>query len=565
MAVAALLSAVSASGQERSYRLASFHAEIVVDEDGALDVTERLTFVFDGSFNGIYRDIPWRYRTPWGLDYELRISPGAVLSDEGARLEHEAGRRGDDYRFKVWIPGATDTSKTVTLSYRVHRGLRFFDRGEEGFEEERDELYWNVTGFWDVPIDRAMATVSLPAGAGEVMTRSYTGAYGSTTTGTAATTTGTGQQVFRADGLAAGEGLTIVVAWPAGVVARPTVVDEIGYLMADNWPLFVPLVVFVLMFAAHRRWGKDPAVNRSVMVEYEPPGGFLPAELGTLIDEKVDLRDVVATVIDLGVRGYLRIEEETVDGWFRDSTKTRLVRVNPADDGLRDYERTILDGLFESGDDVALEDLETKFYTHVATVKKAIYTDLTEQGLFRARPDTVRALWLSLAAASVVAAVVMGAFLQRPAFFFAAPLIGLTIGGFGWNMPARTRRGRETYVQLRGFEEFLGRTEQARLRELELPETTFERYLPHAMALGIAAHWASAFAGLVKEPPQWYRGARGPFDTVIFTNHMTSLNSRMGSAMVSQPRSSGTGSSGGSGFSGGFSGGGFGGGGGGAF
>ena len=47
---------------------------------------------------------------------------------------------------------------------------------------------------------------------------------------------------------------------------------------------------------------------------------------------------------------------------------------------------------------------------------------------------------------------------------------------------------------------------------------------------------------------QWYRGGRGgAFDTVLFTHHMTSLNSRMGTALVSQPRSSGGGSSGGSG------------------
>ena len=103
------------------------------------------------------------------------------------------------------------------------------------------------------------------------------------------------------------------------------------------------------------------------MVQYEPPGGYRPAELGTLIDEKVDLRDIVATVIDLGVRGYLRIEEESEEGWFSDSTTTRLIKLRDADADLRGYEETILSGLFESGDDVALEDLETKFYSTSAT------------------------------------------------------------------------------------------------------------------------------------------------------------------------------------------------------
>ena len=158
----------SAAAQERSYWVESFHAEIVVQPDGDVDVTERLTFAFEGSFNGIYRDIPWRYRTPWGLDYELRITPLTVLGEGGEELEHEAGRNGDYYRVKVWVPGAQDTQRTVTLRYRVERGLRFFDAGEEGFGEPRDELYWNVTGDrWDVPIRRATARVRLPEGIGE--------------------------------------------------------------------------------------------------------------------------------------------------------------------------------------------------------------------------------------------------------------------------------------------------------------------------------------------------------------------------------------------------------------
>ncbi len=555
--------------QGRRYWVESFHSEIVVQPDGEVDVTERLTFAFEGSFNGVYRDIPWRYRTPWGLDYELRITPLAVLGENGAVLEHEAGRRGNDYRFKVWVPGAQDATRTVTIRYRVARGLRFFDSGDEGFSESRDELYWNVTGErWDVPIRRATARVRLPESvAGPVNSRAYTGAYGSDAEGATIGHPQPGEVVFQADSaLEPGQGMTVVVGWPSGAVQRPTAFDNVAYLLADNWPLGIPLLVFFVMFFVHRSWGRDVAIDRSVTVQYEPPGGYRPAELGTLIDEKVDLRDIVATVIDLGVRGYLRIEEETKDGWFTDSTSTRLIKLRDADAELRGYEEVIFEGLFASGDDVALEDLEAKFYSHVSDVQKALYTDLTALGLFRGRPDHVRALWITLATVALVGLAVMGGVTGRPAFFFAAPATSLVLGLFGWHMPARTRTGRAAYLELRGFEEFLGRTEGDRLKELALPETTFEKYLPHAMALGVASHWAAAFAGLLREPPQWYRGRHaGAFDVVLFTNHMTNLNSRLGTAMASQPRSSGGGSSGGSGFSGGFSGGGFGGGGGGAF
>ncbi len=541
----------------------------MVQADGDLNVTERMTFAFDGAFNGIYRDIPWRYRTPWGLDYQLRITPLAVLGEGGELLEHEAGRSGDDYRFKIWVPGAQDTERTITLRYRVERGLRFFDTGDEGFESPRDELYWNVTGDrWDVPIRRASARVRLPEEViVGVMTRAYMGAYGSTTENAQINETSPREIVFQStDVLEAGDGMTIVVGWPQGAVHRPTAADEAGYLLRDNWPLGIPIVALIFMFLAHRRWGRDVVVDRSVMVQYEPPGGYRPAELGTLIDEKVDLRDIVATVIDLGVRGYLRIEETTEDGWLKDTTTTRLIKLREDGDDLRGYETTIFEGLFETGDDIALEDLETKFHSHVAAVKDAIYTDLTTRGLFRARPDRVRTYWMVGAVLSVIPLVVAGVILGRPAFLLAASVTALIVGLFGWHMPARTRTGRATYLELKGFEDFLARTEGERLRELDLPQTTFEKFLPYAMALGVASSWASTFAGLVKEPPDWYRGRTGVFDAVLFTHHMQNLNSRMGTALVSQPRSSGgPGSSGGSGFSGGFSGGGFGGGGGGAF
>jgi len=287
MCLVCVLGTSAADAQERRYWIESFHAEIVVHPDGQMDVTERLTFAFEGSFNGIYRDIPWRYRTPTGLDYQLRITPLGVLGEEGQVLEHEAGRRGDYYRIKVWVPGAQDATRTVTLRYRVARGLRFFDAGEEAFVEPRDELYWNVTGIqWDVPIRRATARVRLPESVtGAVSSRAYVGGYGSVAEGATITSPQLGEVVFQADGvLEPGHGMTIVVGWPSGAVHRPTAVDDLGYLLSDNWPLGIPFVILLAMFFVHRSFGRDVDVARSVVVQYEPPGGYRPAEIGTLIE-----------------------------------------------------------------------------------------------------------------------------------------------------------------------------------------------------------------------------------------------------------------------------------------
>ena len=67
-----------------------------------------------------------------------------------------------------------------------------------------------------------------------------------------------------------------------------------------------------------------------------------PGQAGTLLDGVANPRDVTGTIVDLAVRGYLRIEE------VRESPSRDwlLVRLDKAG-GLLDYEQILLDGLFE--------------------------------------------------------------------------------------------------------------------------------------------------------------------------------------------------------------------------
>ena len=55
--------------------------------------------------------------------------------------------------------------------------------------------------------------------------------------------------------------------------------------------------------------GRDPDPGRSVAPMYEPPPGMSPAEAGALLDDTVHPRDITSTIVDLAVRGYVKIEE----------------------------------------------------------------------------------------------------------------------------------------------------------------------------------------------------------------------------------------------------------------
>ena len=61
------------------------------------------------------------------------------------------------------------------------------------------------------------------------------------------------------------------------------------------------------------------------MVQYEPPDSLTPAEAGTLMDNSADMRDITATLVDLAVRGHLRIEEREVSALLGLTTRKEFV------------------------------------------------------------------------------------------------------------------------------------------------------------------------------------------------------------------------------------------------
>ncbi|MDE2878350.1 MAG: DUF2207 domain-containing protein [Gemmatimonadota bacterium] len=573
--VGALSSAAAA--QERSWRIEDFHADLRVLESGAIEVTETIRPRFNGSYNGIQRTIPVEYRIN-GFRYKLRPSVEAVTDADGNPLRYETERDGDYLNTKIWVPGAVDTVRTVRLSYGVTNGLRFFevDEGEDGIVDAYDELYWNVTGTeWPVPIETASATVRLPQAVGGVRAHAFTGGYGAT--GRDATVDVTGSRVdVRTDRpLGFREGLTIGVGWNAGVVRRPTAIDRAGMYLSDNWPLFLPFFVLAFMY---RRWnerGRDPEIG-SIEPRYEPPGDLTPAEVGVIVDNRADLRDITATLIDLAVRGHLTIEEREENHLLGLVTGTDYLferRDNPGD-RLAPHESALLRAVFGGRRRRRLSDLKDRFYKDLPELKSTLLATLIEHGVYTESPTIVAGKYVGLGflvgiviffgglLAQAVLPLAMGAVLG------AAIASAFVIVVFGLFMPARTKRGTELLRQVKGFEEFLTRVESDRYKRKITGPEMFEKCLPYAMALGVATQWARAFGDLYREPPDWYHGhALSTFNSHILVSNLNSMSAETHSVMQSAPRSaqgssfSGGGISGGSGFSGG----GFGGGGGGAF
>jgi uncharacterized membrane protein len=570
--VALLFCSFAASALDKSWRISDFQDNITVEKDGSALVRERISLVFVGEWHGIHRTIPIDYPGPDGTNYELFVDVQSVTDAEGGKLKYDSSVSHGNRDLKIYIPGAVDTTKTVEITYEVRNGTRFF--------KDYDEFYWNVTGNdWPVPIDHASATVHLPdAAAGSLRAQAFTGVYSSTQRDAIATSQGAEAQFETNNPLPMRGGLTIDIYIPKGILKEPGALTKLFWFVAGNPIVFLPLVTLSGMFVVWWYKGRDPDAGMAVAPMYEPPTGISPAEAGTLLDDSIHPRDITSTMVDLAVRGYIKIEEtaEKVLLFTHTDYIFHLLKAREQwGPELAPHERVMLENVFAGGAETRLSSLKNRFYTAVPVIRQDIMATLKNKGIYLLDPDSANGYSI-VGAIGVLVPFAIFQYAGWANFFNSVPLlIGCAVISaviwwlFAREMTAKTVKGARTRVAVLGFQEFMNRVDADRLKRM--PPTTFEKYLPYAMALGVEHHWAQAFAGIVKDPPQWYAGPGGSypgaFNPIFFSSSMHSMASDMHQVFVSAPRASSTGSGfgGGSGGGGGFSGGGFGGGGGGAF
>jgi hypothetical protein len=574
------------SAQDGPNRIRNFDAVLTVHADGSLDVTEELTIRLAGESNEIVRDFSLRDDGARKGSTKLDVRILAVTDEDGQplRTEEASAEGGWARRLRIWIPGAGNAARRISIRYRVAGATHSANTGRTfaGLEDMR----WNVTGNVDVPIDSLRVRVVLPSGARPIRTTVYTGAGEFAARG--ATTGKNGNEVSFAlpGGLPPHQGIAIEVGWPAGYL-HPKPSTSLWHRLAPVllwWPLLLPLIAFTVAYRVWDKTGRDPK-EKSQVVRYEPVDGVSAAGLGKLVsgERESQMRLFTATLVDLAVRGFLRIEETTPNILLTLTKDVRAIAqsmlhgesgridyiihfVRPRAEwkGLKWHEERLLEGLVNAAssvegggtkrDMVRVSMLWNKFYVSVPEITEAIEFELVSKGYYRTRPGSVKLKWALYASPALVGMLVSwfsGAFYDLAwwrlsddplangrvpqsddKFLLGILLSALILAGFGAIMPSRSVAGARAREAGLGFKEFLGRVDTMPSVEL------FERYLPYAIAFGVQDSWARAFENIYGKRPAWYSGPMGEFSPTTFGHRISDLCISAASSMSSRPSES---------------------------
>ncbi len=291
--------------------ISSYHSIVDVAKDGTLTVTEAITARAEGDRikRGIFRDFPL-----YALDKDgNRTKVGfKVLSVERDGAPEDWHTENIDGGIRIFTGNADRILPTgehiFQITYTTDRQIRYFD--------SYDELTWNVTGNgWQFPMREISATISLPQGARPTDTAVFTGKLGAT--GKDARILTEGNDVFFASTrpFYPGEGMTVAVKLPKGVLDAPSASQEREWWLRDRLALIIAgLGLLIALAYYYRAWsavGRDPAEGL-IVPRWHPPEGLSPA-LVNYVDGR-GFADggwtaLSATALDLAVKGFVTIED----------------------------------------------------------------------------------------------------------------------------------------------------------------------------------------------------------------------------------------------------------------
>ena len=518
-----------AIAQSKSLVWERFDVDIDVLANGDIYVCEYQSIRFtEGTFTFGYRDLPKRYYSSaddWLVtDTTGRAYVPSLAGDEPYTFTIDESRSG--YEIRWYFAPMANAAERYTICYTVHDALRYYEGG--------DQIWWKaIYGDRSFPVLDGQVRVNVPDGTQILEWAAYVNESDAREMATAQLLDGNQTAVFDlTDRLNGGREFEVRVQFTHGAVAgtvqpwqeradREAAEREAELAYFAKWGPIAALGFgafgFLMLlggpaslYALWYRFGRDKPVEMVADYLPEPPDSLPPGLVGTLLDEKADMEDILATLVDLARRKRISITEERTEG-FLSSSNDYIYRKERDDVELHFYEEQLLRYVFGSKDEVRLSDLKNQFYVQLPKIKAALYEAAVSEGLFPSSPDATRSTYGFLAIAMVVMAAVSGFFLLS-AFgelttLAVFPAIGLGITALGMlilsrHMPKKTDAGSEAAARWNAFRNYLKNIDK--YSDLEAQKEIWDQWLPYAIAFGFEKQYIRRFEQVDAPAPGWY-------------------------------------------------------------
>ena len=559
-------------------------------EDNSYQVKERIDVNFDKQQRGIFRYIPV-------YDDEIRKTMKITDVDTGD-VPHKTYEENGKFVIRL---GDEDTYVTGPQQYEISYLVRIYDDKNV----ESDVLYYDLLPTeWETPIGACEINMKLPKPVKKSEIEIYAAAYGSDTVHeNVYWSYDENKNMLRITGteLPQGTGITVYIPLEEGYW-----VGQLNNDWARTAGLVTMFAVPVLIVLYWLRKGRDPKLVKTV--EFYPPKGMTPAEVGYFYDGNIDSRDLGAMGVYMAQKGYLRIEEK--------NHKLRVYPLKDPDELERPFVCRMYHGIFgdaplqkgvnlgkyssslSSAWQSAGRMLETEYSGDNAPMEQGGKLRQIGGALILCAGHFLTFLFFALASRD---SAVMGLeiitqvlllvgismaikakrlhtdgkkFRKGLRVFAAGALIALacccTKAVF---MERHNRKYARELGQIFGLRNFIEDAELPKLNLLvEEDPSYFYNILPYAYVMGLTDKWIKQFENIAVPPADWYDAEDDLLGRLYWLEMMERIEElRTYTSYSSSATSSSTGSSGDSGGTsyssdgGGYSGGGYGGGGGGAW
>lgn len=554
--------AASVFAETAGYTTNNFNVDVTVNEDHSMYVEETIHVDFQQAKHGIYRYIP----------YEAGIYTIKNIDVEGEEYQVETQME-NGVNQKIIRIGSEHSTIKGKHTYKIRYDII-------GYEDKLTSADWFsldlIPTGWETPIEKTKAIVRFPKPVDPDAFQLYSGSYG------------LAENFYKIDAkyhpddmtvtltskqLAKGSGITLNAELPdgywVGAASRDWMMIPLNTVM-----ILLPVLMAVLWFL----FGRDPKVIKTV--EFYPPEGMTPAEIGYIIDGTVDTKDIMSLLIYFASKGWLSIHEN-------EEEKFELIKLRDIDPKEKRFAKTVFNALFIRSDKVKLDNLPENFGDMFLASKsqlRGFYRG--ENALFTASSVLCRGLGMILMFVPGVAAVVMAAVISFNYMYLVMliPVITLLLIGlfmiimvfdrraiyskkrltvlfmigtlliltgsllagetlsaavdyliltllvvaseivtfvFVLLMNKRTEKSAKWQGQILGFRDFLEAAEVPKLEMLveEDPEY-FYNIMPYAYVMGLSDKWAKKFENIKMSAPSWYDdsgyGSNRTFNTLWY-------------------------------------------------